>query len=100
MTARQAKAIGCRPEVIPATPAVAVLSATRPSERAVSGAVLTLPELIVTLPDEGPVIVLIGAVLRNRAPASRDLQGHDLAALGSSGCREREAENSFLRALR
>ncbi len=70
----------------PATPAVAVLSATRPSERSVSGTVLTLPELIVTLPDEGPVIVLLGAVLRHRAVAALDVQSHYIAALGSCGC--------------
>ena len=69
-----------------ATPAAAVLSATRPAERTIFGTITTLLELIATLPDDGPVIVLIGAVLRNRALASFDPQSHDLAALGSCGC--------------
>jgi len=42
--------------------------------------------LVANLPDEGLLIVLIGAVLRKCAAAPLVFSGYDLAALGSCGC--------------
>ncbi len=51
----------------PATPAVAVKSATRPSSTHVSGTITNLPELLSSLPTQGPVLVMIGRVLRQKS---------------------------------
>ncbi len=48
----------------PATPAVAVKNATRPSSTHVSSTITNLPELLSSLPTQGPVLVMIGRVLR------------------------------------
>jgi uroporphyrin-III C-methyltransferase/precorrin-2 dehydrogenase/sirohydrochlorin ferrochelatase len=51
----------------PATPAVAVASATLPAQRHVAGPFADLPVLTQTLPAGAPVIVIIGEVTRNLA---------------------------------
>jgi hypothetical protein len=51
--------------------------------------------LVANLPEEGPVIVLIGAVLRKCAAAPLDFSGYDLAALGSCGCRAKRSGEPF-----
>ncbi len=51
----------------PATPAVAVKNATRPSSTHVSGTITNLPELLSSLPTQGPVLVMIGRVLRQKS---------------------------------
>lgn len=59
----------------PQMPALAIQSATRADEAHVSGTITTLPDLLATLPDEGPVLVMIGRVLRSvAARAVRDVQ--------------------------
>jgi uroporphyrin-III C-methyltransferase / precorrin-2 dehydrogenase / sirohydrochlorin ferrochelatase len=59
----------------PQMPALAIQSATRADEAHVSGTITTLPDLLSTLPDEGPVLVMIGRVLRSvAARAVRDVQ--------------------------
>ncbi len=50
----------------PATPAVAVKNATRPSSTHVAGTITNLPELLSSLPVQGPVLVMIGRVLRQK----------------------------------
>ncbi|MGO4404857.1 siroheme synthase CysG [Bosea sp. RAF48] len=52
----RAIAAGLNPE----TPAVAVLSATRPDEKRVAATIATLPERLGELPASGPVLVLLG----------------------------------------
>jgi len=52
----RAIAAGLNPE----TPAVAVLSATRPDETRVAATIATLPERLGELPPNGPVLVLLG----------------------------------------
>ncbi len=51
----------------PATPAVAVKNATRPSSTHVSSTITNLPELLSSLPTQGPVLVMIGRVLRHKS---------------------------------
>jgi uroporphyrin-III C-methyltransferase / precorrin-2 dehydrogenase / sirohydrochlorin ferrochelatase len=46
----------------PATPAVAIICATRPQERRIFGTIMTLPDLVATLSPDGPMLVMIGAV--------------------------------------
>ncbi len=46
----------------PETPAVAIISATRPQEQRIFGSIMTLPDLAATLPAAGPMLVMIGAV--------------------------------------
>ncbi len=50
----------------PATPAVAIRNATRPSAARVQGTITNLPELLSSLPTQGPVLVMIGRVLQRR----------------------------------
>ena len=50
----------------PATPALAMRNATRPDAAEVVGTITNLPELLGSLPSEGPVLVMIGKVLRRR----------------------------------
>jgi uroporphyrin-III C-methyltransferase / precorrin-2 dehydrogenase / sirohydrochlorin ferrochelatase len=47
----------------PATPALAVIAATRPDEQRVAGTISTLPDLLDTVEVRGPVLVIIGRVL-------------------------------------
>lgn len=47
----------------PATPAIAVQSATRPDEARVAATVATLPERLKELPKGGPVLVIVGHAL-------------------------------------
>lgn len=47
----------------PATPAIAVLGATRPEEARVGGTIATLPDRMGELPTSGPVLVLMGRSL-------------------------------------
>jgi uroporphyrin-III C-methyltransferase/precorrin-2 dehydrogenase/sirohydrochlorin ferrochelatase len=47
----------------PATPAIAVLGATRPDEARVSATIATLPERLGELPSKGPLLVLLGHAL-------------------------------------
>ncbi|KRE06888.1 siroheme synthase [Bosea sp. Root381] len=63
----------------PATPAIAVLGATRPEEARVSGTIATLPDRIGDLPAKGPVLVLMGwslaavsGEISHREPNRRD----------------------------
>jgi uroporphyrin-III C-methyltransferase / precorrin-2 dehydrogenase / sirohydrochlorin ferrochelatase len=58
--AADAIAAGLAPE----TPALAVAAATRPEQRHVAGTIAALPDLIETLPEGQPVIVVVGAVAR------------------------------------
>jgi uroporphyrin-III C-methyltransferase/precorrin-2 dehydrogenase/sirohydrochlorin ferrochelatase len=48
----------------PATPAVAMMSASLPQERHVAAPIATLPQAITDLDQTGPVLVLVGSVLR------------------------------------
>ena len=48
----------------PATPAVAIMSASLPQERHVGATIATLPQAITDLDQTGPVLVLVGSVLR------------------------------------
>lgn len=48
----------------PATPALAVSAATRPTQEIVTGTLATLPALIGVLPRDEPLLVMIGAVTR------------------------------------
>jgi uroporphyrin-III C-methyltransferase / precorrin-2 dehydrogenase / sirohydrochlorin ferrochelatase len=50
----------------PETPAVGVSHATRASSRAIFGTITTLPDRLGELPADGPLLVMIGAVLRDR----------------------------------
>lgn len=64
----------------PATPAVAVLAATRPDEVRLAATIATLPEKLSELPADRPVLVLLGrafgAVLKRTEPAAdRRLSG-------------------------
>lgn len=47
----------------PATPAVAILAATRPDEMRLAATVASLPERLGELPDKGPWLVMIGHAL-------------------------------------
>jgi uroporphyrin-III C-methyltransferase/precorrin-2 dehydrogenase/sirohydrochlorin ferrochelatase len=47
----------------PATPAIAVQSATRPDEARVRATIATLPERLAELPKGGPVLVMLGQAL-------------------------------------
>lgn len=47
----------------PATPAIAVLSATRPDEARISATIAALPERLGDLPEKGPLLVLVGHAL-------------------------------------
>ncbi|OYW97040.1 MAG: uroporphyrinogen-III C-methyltransferase [Bosea sp. 32-68-6] len=47
----------------PATPAIAVQSATRPDEARVRATIATLPERLAELPKGGPVLVMLGRAL-------------------------------------
>ncbi|MGL5447613.1 MAG: siroheme synthase CysG [Rhabdaerophilum sp.] len=49
----------------PATPALAIQSVSRPEERRVIGTISSLPHEISLLNDNGPVLVMIGRVLRD-----------------------------------
>lgn len=49
----------------PLTPAIAVLSATRPDEARVAATIATLPERLGELPAAGPVLVLVGQALES-----------------------------------
>jgi len=61
----------------PATPALAMRNATRPHAAEVVGTITNLPELLASLPSEGPVLVMIGKVLRRRG---READGGALVA--------------------
>jgi uroporphyrin-III C-methyltransferase/precorrin-2 dehydrogenase/sirohydrochlorin ferrochelatase len=54
----------------PATPALAIQSATRMNEAHVAGTVSNLPDLLTTLTNDGPILVMIGRVLRGLAATS------------------------------
>jgi uroporphyrin-III C-methyltransferase/precorrin-2 dehydrogenase/sirohydrochlorin ferrochelatase len=54
----------------PATPAVAVARVTRPDEAVIAAAISDLPALLSTEAPSGPVLVLIGHVLAERATES------------------------------
>ena len=54
----------------PATPAVAVASATRPDQVAVAGTVANIAALAETLPPGAPVVVIVGHVARHASSAS------------------------------
>jgi uroporphyrin-III C-methyltransferase / precorrin-2 dehydrogenase / sirohydrochlorin ferrochelatase len=56
----------------PATPAVAVARATRPDETVIAAPVAELPARLSAQAPGGPVLVLIGHVLADRAAESRD----------------------------
>jgi uroporphyrin-III C-methyltransferase/precorrin-2 dehydrogenase/sirohydrochlorin ferrochelatase len=62
----------------PATPALAMRNATRPQAAEVVGTITNLPELLASLPSEGPVLVMIGKVLRRRG--RQDAEGVIAAA--------------------
>jgi uroporphyrin-III C-methyltransferase/precorrin-2 dehydrogenase/sirohydrochlorin ferrochelatase len=49
----------------PQTPAIAVLSATRPDEARVAATIATLPERLAELPANGPVLVMVGHALES-----------------------------------
>jgi uroporphyrin-III C-methyltransferase / precorrin-2 dehydrogenase / sirohydrochlorin ferrochelatase len=51
----------------PATPAVAVVQATRPDEHAIAGSIAELPELLAADVPSGPVVVMIGRVFAQYA---------------------------------
>jgi uroporphyrin-III C-methyltransferase/precorrin-2 dehydrogenase/sirohydrochlorin ferrochelatase len=51
----------------PATPAIAVYSATRPDESFIHATVASLPELLASAERQGPVLVLIGRTLADAA---------------------------------
>jgi uroporphyrin-III C-methyltransferase/precorrin-2 dehydrogenase/sirohydrochlorin ferrochelatase len=51
----------------PATPAIAVAQATRPDEKIIAGAIADLPARLAAAAPSGPVLVLIGHVLAERA---------------------------------
>ena len=48
----------------PSTPAAAVWNATMPDEKRISGVIAELPEQLSGLPQQGPVLVIIGGVVR------------------------------------
>ncbi len=50
-----------------ATPAVAVVNATRPDETVVAGSVADLPERLAAAAHAGPVVVMIGRVFADVA---------------------------------
>jgi uroporphyrin-III C-methyltransferase/precorrin-2 dehydrogenase/sirohydrochlorin ferrochelatase len=54
----------------PATPALAIQSATRMNEAHVAGTISNLPDLLTTLTNDGPILVMIGRVLRGLAATS------------------------------
>jgi siroheme synthase len=56
----------------PATPAVAVARATRPDEAVIAAPIAELPARLVGEAPSGPVLVLIGHVLAERATQSVD----------------------------
>lgn len=62
----------------PATPAVAMMSATCPDERHITATIATLPERLAELPDTGPVLVMIG----NAFGAGRDAASLPMASHG------------------
>ncbi len=67
----------------PAIPAVAVMNATRGDEHHIAGTLATLPEALSSLPDDGPVLVMIGHSFERLGAAAIPLQ----AAAGSGGMR-------------
>jgi uroporphyrin-III C-methyltransferase/precorrin-2 dehydrogenase/sirohydrochlorin ferrochelatase len=56
----------------PSTPAIAVAKATRPDEKIITGTIAELPARLAAEAPSGPVLVLIGHVLAERAAASVD----------------------------
>lgn len=56
----------------PATPAVAVQSATRPDEIRIAATIETLPERLKELGKGGPVLVIVGHALREALAATQD----------------------------
>jgi uroporphyrin-III C-methyltransferase/precorrin-2 dehydrogenase/sirohydrochlorin ferrochelatase len=60
----KAVAVGLDPE----RPAVAVANATRPDERRLAAPVARLPDLLAASNPEGPVLVMLGEILRNLCP--------------------------------
>ncbi len=53
----------------PETPAMAVINATRPGQREILASIRALPQAIAEATIDGPVLVLIGTVLREKAAA-------------------------------
>jgi uroporphyrin-III C-methyltransferase/precorrin-2 dehydrogenase/sirohydrochlorin ferrochelatase len=53
----------------PATPALAVVRATRPDETIIAGTIADLPERLAAQPQEGPVCVMVGRVFAERISA-------------------------------
>jgi hypothetical protein len=74
--------------------ALTVQSAKGPSVQIVSGAIMTMPELLDTLPDEGAVLVLIAAVARrtDSIGVGRGLARAELAC----GARKRSARRTMV----
>jgi uroporphyrin-III C-methyltransferase/precorrin-2 dehydrogenase/sirohydrochlorin ferrochelatase len=54
----------------PATPAVAVIGATRTDERRIAGTIAAMPELLAAAEPSGPVLVMLGNVFADLAVAA------------------------------
>lgn len=57
----------------PETPAIAVMNATRPNETRLAATIAGLPERLPALPDEGPVLILIGWALAEAVEPAKAL---------------------------
>ncbi|MCZ8376085.1 MAG: siroheme synthase CysG [Beijerinckiaceae bacterium] len=64
----------------PATPAIAVVNATRSMQRQQRARIDALPAALGDLPETGPMLVMIGAVLREPAMASMEMNSLPIAA--------------------
>lgn len=63
----------------PATPAIAIVSATRANEQRISGTIASLPALVEAAAEPGPVLVMIGHVFDETALTALDaVDRHDL----------------------
>lgn len=81
-TLRQFVATALRKGLHPATPAIAIASATLPGETHVAGPVVEIAALAAELPAEAPVTVVVGWVARDLVPQSRTVVPFRLGAAG------------------